>query len=152
MSTHMGIMSTSGIVQLVCVLKCGKSGQMGLCRDQLRGPVSPPSFQLSVSQILYSLLICCSCKMKTGTSLKSCTSFFMSILHIFMNYLNLPVHTLSVYAFNPFLSLIVCFLFLFDVKLLIFPFYWFAVVCTNQRSVLVVGVSVSKNSEPAMTG
>lgn len=69
-----------------------------------------------------------------------------------MNYLNLPVHALSIYICNPFLSLVVWFFFLFDVKLLIFSFYWFAVVCTNQCSVLVVGVSVSKNSEPAMTG
>lgn len=125
---------------------------MVLCRDRLRGPVSPPSSQLRVSQILYSLPICCPCEMKTGASLQNCTSFFMSVLHILWTiWISLCMHA-------PFMSLthfslwLFVFFFLFDVKLLIFPFYWFAVVCTNQRSVLVGGVSVSKNSEPATTG
>lgn len=127
---------------------------MVLCRDQLRGPVLPPSFQLSVSHILYSLLICCQCKMKTGTSLRTSFLFlwtWVSRTYLWTIWISLCMHCLFMSLTHFSLWLFVCF-FLFDVKLLIFSFYWFAVVCTNQCSVLVVGVSVSKNSEPATTG
>lgn len=58
----------------------------------------------------------------------------LSIFHILMNHLNFPIHELSIHVLNSFLSLVVfgVFFFPFDVKLLIFVFYWFAVVCTNQ--------------------
>lgn len=114
-----------------------------------------PLFNLVCHQILYPSPIFCNRRIKTGTSLRPCTSLFQMkrctwvSFHLFKSHVSFPGYHLSIHILHPFLFFSVFFFLMLN-----FDHFTLLVCCSlSQRlQLFVIGVSVSKSSEPGMTG